>query len=267
MTFMRDREKRYELLDKRISSYESALIALSGGTDSTLLSFLAQRLIPKSISATAVSPFFPERERRAVEDFTERCGIDHRFVRADLPDEIMLANRLDRCYLCKKRMFERLTGEARGIGISNVLDGTTASDLSEDRPGLRALKELGVISPFAEAGITGRDVVILMERSGLKRFIRPSNTCLATRIPSETAITTGILRMIERAEEKLYSHGFHIVRVRYREPGHARIEVGRDEVRKLEDASLRVVIIADLRTMGFRDVSFDAYGYKPAGYR
>jgi uncharacterized protein len=253
-----------EKLTTSIESKGSALVALSGGIDSTLLSYLSHRALGKRArSCTVISEFFITDERRYIDVFVERFEISHSYIELRvLEDELVVSNPQKRCYYCKKAIFEMLLQKARREGFSAVFDGTNLDDLDEDRPGIKALHELGVVSPFIETGV-GKEEILRWARSlGLEHFIRPSNTCLATRVSPSLRINEEILEMIEKAERYLHRLGFSVVRVRYHEGGTARIEVASEELHRLLDTSLHRDMVQYLKRVGFRRVAVDLEGYK-----
>lgn len=257
-------QRKVEDLQRFIKSSENALVALSGGIDSILLSFLTHRILKESaVSMTVLSEFFIKSEKSVVDRFIAEFGITHRFLRISvLNDERVVSNPLNRCYYCKRSVFEELLSKARECGISAVFDGTNTDDLREDRPGIRALNELGVLSPFAEVGIRKRDICELARTNGLEQYIRPSNTCLATRVTSLTRIDERVLNMIEKAEEFMHNNGFEIVRVRYHERNTARIEVPKKDLSKAFNSLLHPKILSRFKHIGFERVSIDLAGYK-----
>jgi uncharacterized protein len=252
-----------ETLIHIMRSRQAALVALSGGVDSTLLSFVAQRALGKNArSVTVVSEFFISEEKRFVDAFVGQYQIDHEYLRIQvIGDERIASNPEKRCYYCKRAIFETLTDKAHAEGYNAVFDGTNIDDLDEDRPGIQALHELGVVSPYIEARI-GKEAILELARGlGLGDFIRPSNTCLATRVTSGITISEKILEMIERAEAYLHERGFEVVRVRYHEGGIARIEVLPEDFPKVLDTSLYGDLGAYFRHLGFKRISVDIDGY------
>jgi len=253
-----------EKLTAFIQSKGSALVALSGGVDSTLLSYLTNRALgERSQSVTVVSEFFISHEKAVIDRFVEQYGINHIYMPIHvLEDKRIVSNPSRRCYYCKKAIFEKLTKRAEREGYTAVFDGTNMDDLNEDRPGIRALHELGVVSPFIEAGVGKEGVVRLARTLGLAQFIRPSNTCLATRIPTMVRITEEKLAMVENAETYLHTLGFRVVRVRYHEGDTARIEVAPKELYRLLDTSMHNKILQYFKDVGFMHVTIDIEGYK-----
>ena len=195
----------------------SVALAFSGGTDSAYLLWAAVQ------AGAAVQPYFVRsafQPRFELEDARRLCaqlGLSLRVLDCDvLAQPEIAANPPDRCYYCKRALFTRLLDAAREEGYPLVMDGTNASDPEGDRPGMRALRELGVRSPLREAGLRKCDVRRLSAQAGLFTADKPSYACLATRIPSDTAIEPAMLEMVERAEGLLAGLGYRNFRVRLR---------------------------------------------------
>jgi len=255
-------------LEDFLKTLDSAVVALSGGTDSMLLSFIAQSLLgQRTFSVTVESEFFIPAERPFIESFVKQQHIRHEYLRVSvLGHGEIRKNPTNRCYLCKRMIFQALAEYAQKRGFSALCDGTNTDDLLEDRPGLRALEELRVFSPYVEAGMGKKDILELTRERGLQKYIRPSNTCLATRISEHEPITEEKLRMVADAEEFMKKLGFPVVRVRFHEPRTARIEVPSDSI----DALWRGDILTRLRDafsqIGFQRTAIDVEGYrKPYG--
>ena len=195
----------------------SVALAFSGGTDSAYLLWAAVQ------AGAAVQPYFIRsafQPRFELEDARRLCaqlGLSLRVLDCDvLAQPEIAANPPDRCYYCKRALFTRLLDAAREEGYPLVIDGTNASDAEDDRPGMRALRELGVRSPLREAGLRKCDVRRLSAQAGLLTADKPSYACLATRIPSGTAIEPAMLETVERAEGLLAGLGYRNFRVRLR---------------------------------------------------
>ena len=195
----------------------SVALAFSGGTDSAYLLWAAVQ------AGAAVQPYFVRsafQPRFELEDARRLCaqlGLSLRVLDCDvLAQPEIAANPPDRCYYCKRALFTRLLDAAREEGYPLVIDGTNASDVEDDRPGMRALRELGVRSPLREAGLRKCDVRRLSAQAGLFTAGKPSYACLATRIPSGTAIEPAMLETVEQAEGLLAGLGYRNFRVRLR---------------------------------------------------
>ena len=161
-------------------------------------------------------------------------------------------------------IFHRVRGYAEKHGIAAVFDGTNTDDREEHRPGIRALRELQIRSPYVESGLGKAEIIEIARSEGLEEFIRPSNSCLATRISVHIPINERALRMVEKAEEYIRGIGFPIVRVRYHEPDTARIELPQSEIPKFFSRTLSFPIGRLLKQIGFLRISLDIEGYLPA---
>ena len=204
-------------LEEFFKANPKAALAISGGTDSAYLLWAAVQ------AGAAVQPYFVRsafQPRFELEDARRLCaqlGLSLRVLDCDvLAQPEIAANPPDRCYYCKRALFTRLLDAAREEGYPLVMDGTNASDVEDDRPGMRALRELGVRSPLREAGLRKCDVRRLSAQAGLFTADKPSYACLATRIPSGTAIEPAMLETVERAEGLLAGLGYRNFRVRLR---------------------------------------------------
>lgn len=248
-------------LDKILKDLKSFAIGFSGGLDSAFLIHRAHSL--KNIRFVAVTirtVFIPEREIRDALEFTSTWKIDHKIIEISFPQEIR-HNPSERCYLCKKIIFSRVEEYARENGYKYLLDGTNSDDLNEIRPGLRALNEMEVRSPLAEAGLTKAEIRQLAYEAGLKVWDKPAMSCLLTRIPYDTEISEEMLRMIEKAEDYLFEKGFPGTRVRIHGDV-ARIECIPGFIPKIVNDPNRETIIEYLKNIGFRYISLDLEGYR-----
>lgn len=208
---------RAEQLETRIRSLESAIVAFSGGVDSSLVAALAARALGEhSLAVTAVSPALATGELDAARDVADAIGIQHETITtAELEREEYRANDRDRCYHCKSELYGRLAALASRRGYATVLSGANADDVGDWRPGLRAAAEHGVIHPLLEAGI-GKDEVRQLARSlRVPSAEKPASPCLASRIPYGTAVDPTVLAQIDRAELALKALGHRVLRVRH----------------------------------------------------
>jgi uncharacterized protein len=254
---------RLTRLEEVLRSLGGCLVAYSGGVDSTLLLAAARRALGERVAAATVRTIFHEEEeietarRRAAE-----LGVPHETVELDLAGHPeVLANPPDRCYLCKRLVFGELRRRADEAGLPALVDATHLDDLGERRPGLRALRELGVASPLAEAGLKKADVRELSASFGLPGADRPSSPCLATRVPYGSTITRHTLRRISGAERILRALGFSSVRVRdYGDL--ARIELLPADLERAAAPAQRRRIVEPLRDLGYSYVTVDLAGYR-----
>jgi uncharacterized protein len=254
-------DEKYRRLLDLIAARKSAAVAFSGGVDSSFLCYAAAAALGrKALAVTILSPMLPESERNSAAETARLIGIDHIFIEESAIDEEVAANSRERCYFCKKLEFAAVIGAAERRGIYTVLDGSNLDDLGDYRPGLKALEELGVLSPLREAGLTKEEIRELSRRFKLPTWDKPAFACLASRIPYGERIDREKLRRVERAEDALRSRGFRQFRVR----SHgdlARIEVAPEERRLFFDEAALDSISRTLKDFGFIYVAFEAEGY------
>jgi uncharacterized protein len=256
------RQKASKLRDI-MASLEGAVVAFSGGVDSSLLLAVARECLGSRIVAvTAASPLVPAGEVESARRFTEDAGIPHTIIHVDvLALPAVAANTPDRCYLCKRAIFSKIREFASSRGISHVVEGTHRDDEGDFRPGMRALAELGIASPLRDAGLTKAEIRELAREMGIAAWDRPAGPCLATRIPCGTFITLGAIERVRAAEEHLRGMGFREVRVRCH-GDLARIEVPRDEISRFLDEETKEQAIRGVKGTGFAFVSLDLEGYR-----
>ena len=222
-----------------------AALAFSGGVDSAYLLWAALQNGAAVRAYYVKSAFQPAFELRDAQRLAKELGAELTVLEEDiLADPAIRANPADRCYFCKRRIFERICRAAAADGFSVVMDGTNASDDAADRPGMRALRELQVVSPLREAGLTKAEIRRLSQEAGLFTWDKPAYACLATRIPAGRAITPALLETTEQAESALAAMGFRDFRVRWFE-GAARLQLRAEQLPLL--AEKREEVLAALR--------------------
>ena len=251
-------------IEEDLAAGGSVLVAFSGGVDSAVVAALARRALrAEALAVTAAAETLAGAELDQARALAAEIGIAHEIVTySELDDPEYVANPVWRCYVCQGMRMATMVRLAAARGYSRVCDGTNASDPGPDRPGLRAVREQGVESPLLAHGVTKAEVREIARGLGLSAWDRPANACLSSRIPHGQPVTLGKLRRVERAESLLLERGFRVVRVRHDESG-ARVEVGVDEVRRLE--SLWPVLLPDLLALGFRAATLDPGGYRSGG--
>jgi len=254
-------ENKKKNLDAILKELNSFVVAFSGGVDSSFLMFRAHSLKKiKMIGVTIRTPYIPEIELEEALEFARSHGINHRIIDLSFPEAIR-SNPVDRCYLCKKTLFSKLLDFAEENGFKYVIDGTNADDANVYRPGLRALRELGIKSPLLEAGLTKKDIREMLRQEDLPVADKPAMACLLTRIPYNTTISETMLKMIEKAECFLLNKGFPGTRVRIH-GDLARIECSPAYFEKIIQNPEKELIIDNLKKIGFRYVSLDLEGYR-----
>ena len=202
-------------LPEFFSQNPSGALAFSGGTDSSFLAWAAMKYGTGWRAYYVKTAFQPAFELEDAKRAAAQCGIPFTILSRDiLTQNAVTANPSNRCYFCKRILFEQILKQAAEDGCKLIIDGTNASDDIGDRPGMRALRELEVRSPLRESGLTKADVRRLSRQAGLFTWDKPSYACLATRIPTGTAITKEALEKIERGEQLLRDSGFRDIRIR-----------------------------------------------------
>ena len=256
-------DKRLERLQKILQDMGSVLVAFSGGVDSSFLLHVAHEVLgDRALAITFVSPFLSRNEKERATLFCKEKGIKHVILEVDpLEVEQIRANPPDRCYYCKRELYARALDEARKIGAVHLVDGTQLSDDSDHRPGRRALKELKIRSPLAEAGLDKNQVRQFSREFGLASWNLPPMACLASRVPYGTALDSESLARIEAAEEFLFEEGFFLVRVRDHHRT-ARIELAFEEIDRLSDQNLRDRLVRHFKSLGYVAVTLDLEGYR-----
>lgn len=243
-------DKKLQVLKKYINDLESVAVAFSAGVDSTFLLKVAHEVLgDKVIAFTAKSPLFPERELNETIEFCQKEGIRHIII--DIGIEDIKYNPPNRCYICKKNIFSKFIETAKLYNIEHILEGSNIDDESDYRPGMLAIKELGILSPLRVAGFTKDEIRLISNNQ------KPSFACLGSRFVYGETITAEKLVMVEKAEQFLYNLGFKQFRVRIHGKL-ARIEVLPIEFEKLMD----IDIYEQFKDLGFDYVTMDLKGYR-----
>jgi uncharacterized protein len=246
-----------------IEKLGSLAVAYSGGVDSTFLLKVAHDVLQaRAIAVTARSSTYPEREFKEAEEFTRRAGIKHIIIQSEeLEIEGFTNNPPNRCYLCKYELFSKIKEMAEKYNIQNIAEGSNIDDLDDYRPGMQAIKELGIISPLKDVGF-GKDAIRkLSKKMGLPTWDKPAFACLASRFPYGEKITKETLAMVDRAEQYLLDLGFKQVRVRHHGDT-ARIEVAEAERLKFFDLKLMDNVYKQFKKIGFAYTALDLKGYR-----
>lgn len=240
---------------------KSALLAFSGGVDSTLLLCILSKI--KTIKTTAVTfstSLHPMHEVDECISLCKKYGIEHKIIHIDeLKDQNVIKNTIDRCYFCKKNLFSKLEELRLNLGYDKIIDGTNFSDTKVYRPGIKALSEYGVLSPLKDLKITKdkvRDIALSLKISVSKK---PSAPCMATRLPYNNPLDISVLNKLDRGENILKSMGFYNVRLRLHD-NIIRIEIDKKDFIKFID--IKDTIIDQLKKEGFDYITLDLEGFR-----
>jgi pyridinium-3,5-biscarboxylic acid mononucleotide sulfurtransferase len=268
-------EGKYNRLEQILTDMESVAIGFSGGVDSSLIAFVASRLLAdRALAVTIRSPVeSPEETEQAIQ-IAQQAKIRHLVVDMnDLADPVFVANPPDRCYHCKLRRFQALREIAKENDLRWMADGTNADDAGYYRPGMRALAEIGVRSPLSEAGLKKSEIRELSRILNLPNWAKPAAPCLATRFPYNVQLTQENIRRVAQAESYLHRKGFTTIRVRVHpdlsdqsassEPKNldlARIEVDIQSFPRILEIGEEIV--AYLHNLGYGYVTLDLAGYR-----
>ncbi len=254
---------KYQELLAYLKSLNSAAVAFSGGVDSTFLLHAAKEALGTNlIAVTARSLSFPERELKEATQFAKEQNIKHYVVDSEELDiEGFSNNPKNRCYLCKSELFTKIKEIALEKNISAVMEASNSDDNGDYRPGLIAVKELGIHSPLRQVGFTKPEIRELSKEFGLPTWNKPSFACLSSRFPYGESITPERLIMIDKAEQYLLDLGIWQVRVRIHDKL-ARIETDEKGFAILLDGEVRDKLYEEFRRIGFTYVSLDLKGYR-----
>ncbi|MEX0682963.1 MAG: ATP-dependent sacrificial sulfur transferase LarE [Dehalococcoidia bacterium] len=245
---------------------DSAIVAFSGGVDSTLVAAVACDVLgDQALAMTGVSPSVPESEVEEAQALAQHIGIRHELIDTnEIDDPDYVKNAPDRCFHCKDELYSRLRVVADERGIASVVDGCNLDDTGDFRPGLRAAADHGVRSPLVEAGLTKDEIRKLSRERGLPTWDKPAMACLASRIPYGTPVTVENLSRVGQAEQYIRSLGVRQLRVRHHvlASGEAAARIETDEPGMETVLARRAEVTERLKEYGFLYVTLDLAGYR-----
>ncbi|MBU8894524.1 ATP-dependent sacrificial sulfur transferase LarE [Corallococcus sp. H22C18031201] len=249
---------KLEAMREALRAQGSALVAFSGGVDSTFVLKVAVEVLgDRALALTALSASVAPEEEKEARDLAARLGARHVVVSSnELANPSYAANPTNRCYFCKTELYDLCEAKRSELDLAVVLDGFNADDFKDHRPGHKAAKEHRVVSPLALAGLTKEEIRAWSHAMGLPTWDKPQMACLASRIPYGTSVTRDRLLQIAGAESELRALGFRQFRVRYHQDV-ARVELAAEEYERFLSADMRSRVNAALKALGFKFVALD----------
>jgi len=256
-------KNKHRDLESRIAKVKSAVVAFSGGVDSTLVLAIANDVLQgRVLAVTAESDSVSDRELEAARCLAQILDVKHKIIKTEeMSSSNYLSNPANRCYYCKSELYTKLAKVATENNMTSIFNGVNLDDLGDHRPGIIAAKEAGIISPLVDSKLNKQDVRDLARQIDLPNWEKPALACLSSRIPYGQPVTSKKLLMIESAEEVLLAEGFKQVRVRHY-GNIARIEIPKEDIPNLLKYELYEKINVSLKKIGFQSIEVDPKGYR-----
>jgi pyridinium-3,5-biscarboxylic acid mononucleotide sulfurtransferase len=255
---------KLEKLKGILRTMEKVVVAYSGGVDSAFLLKVAADTLGKDhvMAILAISPTYPSREYDRALETASAIGVKVEIIRTKEADDPRFKNNpVDRCYYCKHELFTRIAEYIAAGDFKNMVDGSNMDDLSDHRPGKKALKEKDIRSPLQEAGLSKSEIRDLSQRLGLPTWNKDALACLSSRFPYGENIDLKKLQMVDAAENFLADLGFKNIRARH-EKDSIRIEVSPSQIKLFTDDALRMKVLSKMKELGYHYVSLDLEGYR-----
>ncbi|MBN1801903.1 MAG: ATP-dependent sacrificial sulfur transferase LarE [Candidatus Lokiarchaeota archaeon] len=263
MTFSENLQDKLECL-KKIISRKKVIVAFSGGVDSSLLAFIAHKYAKETLLVTENSILYPSEEIEETKTFALKYDIPHMIIeRNPLEVEDFRSNPKNRCYICKKGLYNEILQIKEEKGYDMVLDGSNYDDLQDFRPGMLALQELSIDTPYLNCRITKQEIRLICEQFNLEVKSKPSMACFSSRIPYGQDIDEKKLNRI-RDGEKFLKEFLNIrqVRVRHHDNNLARIEIMPEELVDVLDLKKLSIIVSKFKDLGFTYITLDMEGFR-----
>lgn len=256
--------EKLTILRSILTRMGKVVIAYSGGVDSAfLLKVATDTLGAGNVKAIlAVSPTYPSREYDRALETAAAIGVQVEIIHTkEVDDPKFVNNPVDRCYFCKHELFSKIAEYIESGLYTNMIDGSNMDDLSDHRPGRKALQEKKVRSPLQEAGMTKEDIRSCSREMDLPTWNRDALACLSSRFPYGETIDLKKLRMVDEAENFLSDLGFRNIRARH-EKNSIRIEISSSQIKRIADDGIRLQIVSKMKELGYKYVSIDLEGYR-----